>query len=82
VEIDSNAVANTIRPLALNRKNALFAGHSEGGWDWGRIASLIEIAKLNGVGPTCLKDTLQALANAHPASRVDDLLPWDFPTSS
>ncbi len=29
VEIDSNAVANTIRPLALNRKNALFAGHSE-----------------------------------------------------
>ena len=30
VEIDSNAVENSIRPLALNRKNALFAGHDEG----------------------------------------------------
>jgi len=51
VEIDSNGVENTIRPLALNRKNALFAGHSEAGRKWGRIASLIETAKLNGVDP-------------------------------
>jgi len=83
VEIDSNAVENTIRPLALNRKNALFAGHSEGGRNWGRIASLIETAKLNGVDPHAyLKATLQALARGHPASRIDDLLPWNFPTSS
>jgi hypothetical protein len=44
VEIDSNAVENLIRPIALNRKNALFAGHDEGGKGWGRIASLIETA--------------------------------------
>ncbi len=31
VEIDSNAVENLIRPIALTRKNALFAGHDEGG---------------------------------------------------
>lgn len=31
VEMDSNPVENLIRPLALNRKNALFAGHDEGG---------------------------------------------------
>ncbi len=30
VEIDSNRVENLIRPIALNRKNALFAGHDEG----------------------------------------------------
>ncbi|MEO0823972.1 MAG: transposase [Pseudomonadota bacterium] len=84
VEIDSNAVENTIRPLALGRKNALFAGHDEGGRAWGRIASLIETAKMNGVEPFAyLKATLQALANGHPASEIDDLLPWAFnPTSS
>jgi hypothetical protein len=49
VEIDSNGIENLIRPIALNRKNALFAGHDEGGIAWGRIASLIETAKINGV---------------------------------
>lgn len=38
VEIDNNRVENLIRPIALNRKNALFAGHHEGGTAWGRIA--------------------------------------------
>ncbi len=37
--------------MALNRKNALFAGHDEGGRAWGRIASLIETAKMDGVEP-------------------------------
>ena len=51
VEIDNNRVENMIRPIALNRKNALFAGHDEGGIAWGRIASLIETCKINGVEP-------------------------------
>ena len=38
IEMDSNVVERTIRPIALNRKNALFAGHDEGGRTWGRIA--------------------------------------------
>ena len=46
--IHSNSVENLIRPIALNRKNALFAGHDEGGKAWGRIASLIETCKING----------------------------------
>ncbi len=37
VEIDSNHVENPFRPLVLNRKNALFTGHDEGGKAWGRI---------------------------------------------
>ena len=62
VEIDSNSVENLIRPIALNRKNALFAGHDEGGKAWGRIASLIETAKINGVEPFAyLKATLEAI---------------------
>ena len=47
VEMDTNGVENLIRPIALTRKNALFAGHDEGAAAWGRIASLIETAKLN-----------------------------------
>ena len=84
VEIDSNGVENLIRPIALNRKNALFAGHDEGGIAWGRIASLIETAKINGVEPFAyLKATLQAIASRHPNDRLDDLLPWNFaPPSS
>ena len=77
VEMDSNAVENRIRPLALTRKNALFAGHDEGAAAWGRIPSLIETAKMNGVEPYAyLKATLEAIAAGHPASRIDDLLPW------
>ena len=79
VEMDSNVVENTIRPLALNRKNALFAGHDEGAAAWARIASLIETAKMNGVNPHAyLKATLEAIANGHPASEIDRLLPWVF----
>lgn len=83
VEIDSNGVENLIRPIALNRKNALFAGHDEGGRAWGRVASLIETAKINGVEPFAyLKATLEAIAADHPQSRIDELLPWNFKLSS
>ena len=40
VEMDSNVVERAIRPIALNRKNALFAGHDEGGRTWARISCL------------------------------------------
>ena len=83
VEIDSNGVENLIRPIALNRKNALFAGHDEGGRSWGRIASLIETAKINGVEPFAyLKATLEAIAVGHPKNRIDGLLSWNFNSSS
>lgn len=83
VEIDSNQVENLIHPIALNRKNALFAGHDEGGKAWGRIASLIETAKIDSIEPCAyLKATLEAIAAGHPKSQIDDLLPWNFKPSS
>ncbi|SFO52412.1 Transposase [Paracoccus pantotrophus] len=83
VEIDSNSVENLIRPIALTRKNALFAGHDEGGRSWACIASLIATAKINGVEPFAyLKATLQAVAAGHPQARIDDLLPWNFKPAS
>ena len=55
----------------------MFAGHDEGAAAWGRIASLIETAKMNGVEPYAyLKATLEAIAAGHPASKIDEFLPW------
>ena len=70
-------VERTIRPIALNRKNALFAGSDQGGVQWGVIASLIETCKLNAVDPQAyLADVLSRLVNRHPASQIDQLMPW------
>ena len=79
IEMDSNAVERTIRPIALNRKNALFAGHDAGAQNWAVIASLIETCKLNDVEPHAwLTETLEAIVNGHPQRRVNDLLPWNY----
>jgi transposase len=79
IEMDNNAVERTIRPIALNRKNALFAGHDAGAANWGVIASLIETCKLNDVDPHAyLADTLSAIVNGHKQSDIDALLPWNY----
>ena len=79
VEIDTNFVENRIRPVKLTAKNALFAGHDEGAAAWGRVASLIETCKMNGVEPyALLKSTLEKIAAGHPQSRIHQLLPWNF----
>ena len=77
IDLDSNTVERSIRPLALNRKNALFAGSDEGGDNWAVIATLIECCKLNDTNPhEWLTQTLARLANGHPANRVGELTPW------
>ena len=77
VDLDTNTVERSIRPLALNRKNALFAGSDEGGDNWAVIATLIENCKLSGINPhDWLTRTLIALANGHPANRLTELMPW------
>lgn len=68
----------TIRPIALNRKNALFAGHDAGAENWAVIASLIETRKLNGVDPYAwLSATLRAIVSGDRQSLVNELLPWN-----
>ncbi len=67
IEIDSNTVERTIRPIALNRKNALFAGSDGGGEHWAILASLIETCKLNSIDPgTYLADVFVRLVSGHP----------------
>jgi len=76
VEIDSNTVERSIRPIVLTRKNALFAGSDEGAESW-VLASLIETCKLHGVNPEAyFTDVLTRLVNNWPNSRLAELLPW------
>lgn len=79
VAIDTNVVERSIRPIALNRKNALFAGSHEGGANWAIIASLNETGKRNGVNPHAwLTDTLTERVNRWPASQINALMPWTY----
>ncbi len=79
IELDNNPVERTIRPIALNRKNALFAGHDTGAQNWAVIASLIETCKLNAIEPQgYLSGVLTAIANGHKQTGIKELLPWNY----
>lgn len=79
VDIDSNLVENAIRSPAMNRRNALFAGHDEGGRNWARFASLIGTCKMNRVEPYAyLRDLFISLANGHLAKDIEALMPWAY----
>ena len=79
IEIDSNIFERSIRPIALNRKHALFAGSDAGAEHWATIASLIETAKFNDVEPLAyLSDVLTRIVTGHPKSQIDDLLPCSY----
>ena len=80
IDLDNNPVERAIRPIALGRKNHLFAGSDGGGARWATVCSLIATAKLNNVEPFAyLKDVLERMTYGHPMSRLDDLLPWNWP---
>jgi transposase len=82
IEIDSNIVERSIRPIALNRKNALFAGSDGGAEHWAVIASLIETCKLIGVEPYgYLVEVITRIVQGHSNSRLDELLPWSYPAA-
>jgi hypothetical protein len=78
IEIDNNAAERAIRPIALGRKNWLFAGSDRGGERAAGILSLIETARLDGLDPErYLREVLDRIAD-HPISRIADLLPWNI----
>ena len=78
IEIDNNTAERAIRPTVLGRKNWLFAGSDQGGERAAAMYTLIITAKLNGIDPEAyLRDIFVRVAR-HPASRIDELLPWNW----
>ncbi len=74
IEVDNNPVERTIRPIAFNRKNALFAGHDAGAQNWAVIASLIETCKLNRIEPHgYLSAVMTAISGGHKQTDIKDV---------
>lgn len=79
LELDTNPVENAIRPIALTRKNALFAGHEVGAENWALLASIVATCKLSDVNPVgYIEETLRAIIDGHPKSQIEALMPWRF----
>jgi IS66 C-terminal element/Transposase IS66 family len=80
--LTNNAAERALRGIAIGRKAWLFAGSDRGGERAAAMYSLIATAKLNDVDPRAwLADVLARIAD-HPASRLDELLPWHWPRRS
>jgi hypothetical protein len=81
--LSNNAAERALRGIALGRKSWMFCGSDRGGQRAAAMYSLIVTAKMNDVDPQAwLADVLAQIA-AHPAHRIDELLPWNWkPTAS
>ncbi|MFK5978123.1 MAG: IS66 family transposase [Rhizobiaceae bacterium] len=78
LELDNNTCERAVKPVAISRKNWMFAGSERGGKVMAIAFTLIETAKLNGVDPqTWLTDVLSRIAD-HKINRIDELLPWNY----
>ncbi len=68
-----------MRPIALNPKNALFAGHDAGAQNQAMFASISKICQLNKVEPPAyMTSLLTAIAQGHKQKYIKQLLPWNF----
>jgi transposase len=76
LELSNNAAENAIRPVALGRKNWLFAGSDSGGERAALFYTLIRTATLNGVEPEAYLREVIARMGSHSVNRLHELLPW------
>jgi len=74
-KIDNNGVENKIRPVALGRKNYLFAGSHQAAQQAAMIYSFLGTCKINGVEPlNWLKTTLENIQDCK-VNQIQSLLP-------
>jgi transposase len=80
LEMDTNTVERAMRPVALGRKNALFAGADSGGEHWALVATLIQTAKLNLLDPLAwLTNVLERIVSGRTKrNELHTLLPWNW----
>ena len=78
LEIDNNWAENSVRPIALGRKNFMFVGSEKGGETAANLYTLIGTAKANGVDPYAyLRHVITRIADGHKINEIDQLLPWN-----
>lgn len=75
LQIDNNFTENAIRPVAVGRKNYLFAGSHQTAQNAAIFYSLFATCKAKNINPqTWLTETLVKI-NSHPINRIEELLP-------
>ena len=78
LELDNNTAERAMKPVAIGRKNWMFAGSQRGGNSMAIAFTLIKTAKLNGVDPQAwLTWVLERVAD-HKINRLDELMPWNY----
>ena len=73
--IDNNACELAIRPVAVGRRNWLFAGSPRGGRMGAAIYSIVETCKRAGVNPFEYLEDVLVRVHVTPPNRMDDLVP-------
>ncbi len=78
LELDNNTAERAMKPIAIGRKNWMFAGSQRGGNSMAIAFTLIETAKLNKVDPQAwLTWVLERIAD-HKITKLDELMPWNY----
>jgi len=78
LELDNNAAERAMKPVAIGRKNWLFAGSEGGGKAMAIALTLIETARLNAVDPQAWLTWVLGRIADHKINRLDDLMPWRY----
>jgi hypothetical protein len=78
LNIDNNPVENCIRPVAIGRKNYLFAGSHEAVQRSAMLYSLLGTCKLHGINPYAWLRNLLEIIPTHPINKIKDLLPQNL----
>ena len=78
VQIDNNIAERAIRPIAIGRKNWLFAGSDRGGETAANFFTIIQTAKFNNINPQKYLAKLLNTVQDHKANMLHELLPWNI----
>jgi transposase len=77
IELDNMIAERALRPVAIGRRNYLFAGSDAGARRAAILYSLIGTARINGLDPEAYLRYVLARIGEHPIKRIEELLPWN-----
>jgi transposase len=78
IALDNNAAERALKPVALGRKNARFAGHDEGAENLAKLQTVVATCQRHGVNPQAYLEDVLVRVHTHPANNVGALLPWSW----